>query len=467
MTPHPTGLLWYADSSSSLWSNRNTSSAARWEFKVLLKQSCFLDNESLQKVISSTCPKNQFFFEFLQPGFLALSFRTEIPPAWGFGQKWKSKTVIEATNGSEQVWCRCWFGDPVSLAMILFCSKNLCGLAEDSSPIKEVLSAWYHWLGWWLATTGYYQFRQQGNITSTNTDCNTCHIIMLSQYSPVWWFILLKKVFGFILTILHRSTGGFYRVFHMEVSLQIKTRGKRFNPITPFLCCNFRVYFDMFNMFQIPCLGYFGGMTSQNRPLLVVGTLTCTNLRCEIFSGSKNSMSDMSDWQRREKWVGFYQGQGWLVGWFGYSLLISLAPKIRENSMPSIQQCRIQKRELVLVLRPASAYSTWQMIRKIALKFEMWETERNESSETCYLQTMHKILVITSSWKCQDQCTSSLHPLWAAIGENLVALAQHDFSFVCGVDIVQEAVDISTAALETSCPKGVWQAACHKSYTYI
>eukprot|EP00434_Breviolum_minutum_P007981 symbB.v1.2.007038.t1/scaffold414.1/size398445/2 len=50
--------------------------------------------------------------------------------------------------------------------------------------------------------------------------------------------------------------------------------------------------------------------------------------------------------------------------------------------------------------------------------------------------------------------------LGSGTGENLVALAQHDFSFVCGVDIVQEAVDISTAALETSCPKALWQVIC-------
>lgn len=44
-----------------------------------------------------------------------------------------------------------------------------------------------------------------------------------------------------------------------------------------------------------------------------------------------------------------------------------------------------------------------------------------------------------------------------------MALAQHGFDFVCGVDIVQEAVDISISALKDlemhSAPskKGAWQ----------
>lgn len=38
----------------------------------------------------------------------------------------------------------------------------------------------------------------------------------------------------------------------------------------------------------------------------------------------------------------------------------------------------------------------------------------------------------------------------------MVALARHGFDFVCGVDIVKEAVEISTAAMQMQ-PSSNWQ----------
>eukprot|EP00435_Cladocopium_sp_Y103_P012293 s2336_g3.t1 len=49
--------------------------------------------------------------------------------------------------------------------------------------------------------------------------------------------------------------------------------------------------------------------------------------------------------------------------------------------------------------------------------------------------------------------------LGCGTGENLVALAGHGFDFVCGVDVVKEAVEISIAAMQMQ-PSSNWQVIC-------
>eukprot|EP00438_Fugacium_kawagutii_P028815 Skav222871 [mRNA] locus=scaffold2201:427025:432750:- [translate_table: standard] len=115
----------------------------------------------------------------------------------------------------------------------------------------------------------------------------------------------------------------------------------------------------------------------------------------------------MSDWLRRDKWIGFYQG--------------SYAPHL-----PRGADCSSASQQLP------------------------WRSHLPASQLQDFLAT------VSPGGRALE--------LGCGTGENLVALAQHGFDFVCGVDIVQEAVDISISALKDlemhSSRKSAWQVLC-------
>ena len=120
---------------------------------------------------------------------------------------------------------------------------------------------------------------------------------MLSKYSPTstsLMIYLLKNVVGFKTSQLFIDPHEIvYRVFHSflhgGVTVNQHKRQKIQYEYTFFVLHLPFVYY----LICLICSKYhvwdIWGVTSLNRPLLVVGTLTCTNLRCEIFSGSSSA----------------------------------------------------------------------------------------------------------------------------------------------------------------------------------
>lgn len=118
----------------------------------------------------------------------------------------------------------------------------------------------------------------------------------------------------------------------------------------------------------------------------------------------------MSEWLRREKWVGFYEG--------------SYAPHLKSDG--------------------TDAAEGTEPSEKLP-----WRSHAPASQLLAFLDT--SVLSLSKMRALELGCGT---------GENLVALVQV-FDFVCGVDIVQEAVKISEAALKQALiPASTAQVIC-------